>query len=98
MGKVEKIPGGKIVYDWDVFDEIRQATNDLCEDMAKKIVAQAEAYPTPGRNKHYSYKMAANDGATIFPVSAGPGKKKTHAENSNAKHNTLAKLLGQVSL
>lgn len=91
MSKTDRIPGGKIVYDYDAFQAVREMANKFTEEVARDVAEKAANYPQPAPRKSYGYSMAPVDGARVFPSSP-------HAANSNAKHETLAKLIGEVNL
>ena len=76
-----------IVYDWDAFQQVRDSSQDLIEDYAEQLVGRADAFPSPAVSKRYSWSRRDWGGVFVFPVTP-------HAANSNAKHNTLVKLMG----
>lgn len=87
-GNIDRIPGGTIVYDWGAFSSVRKAGQDLAMEKAKEIAAAASAYPQPAPSKKYVAKAGPNIAAVVYPATR-------HARRSNAKHNTLVKLLGE---
>lgn len=77
----------EIVYDWSAFQEIRDSADEIVEDYAEQLVGRANAYPSPAPTKRYAWSRADQGGVFVYPDTP-------HAANSNAKHNTLVKLMG----
>lgn len=79
--------GSEIVYDWSAFQEVRNSSSDLVAEAAGKLVGRANSYPSPAPTKRYGWQFHGEDAAVVFPDTM-------HAANSNAKHNTLVKVMG----
>ena len=90
--------GGQARFNWGAFDEIRKSPEmqALLEGIAEGIAEEARMYPEhsePGyiNSKKYGHEVKVLDSTTsaiVFPASP-------HAANSNAKHNTLVKIIGK---
>ena len=90
--------GGKARFNWSGFDEIRKSPEmqALLEGIAEGIAEEAGMYPEHSgtgyiNRKKYGHEVKVLDSTTsaiVFPDSP-------HAANSNAKHNTLVKIIGK---
>lgn len=80
-------PGGKIVFDWSEFAQVRKLGQEEAMKAAKELAVKADNYPQSGPRKQYRARKGAHISAIVEPATP-------HARNSNAKHNTLVKLLG----
>ncbi|STC97554.1 hypothetical protein [Corynebacterium renale] len=79
--------GGKIVFDWSEFAKVRKLGQKEALKIAEDLAHKADNYPQPGPRKRYRARKGKNISALVEPATP-------HARNSNAKHNTLVKLLG----
>lgn len=79
-------PNAKIVFDWEAFSQLRKQGQKLALEEAEDIAAEASNYPTPAPTRHYAAIKGPNIAAVVSPSSL-------HAKRSNAKHNTLVKML-----
>lgn len=87
-GKVVDLGGGsKVVFDWSEFSQVRKLGQQEAMKIAKELAAKADNYPQSGPRKKYRARKGAHISAIVEPATP-------HAWNSNAKHNTLVKLLG----
>lgn len=97
-GRKASWDGGEAVFDWDAFDQIRRSPElvKLLEQIGEGIASEAEQYPEhseagyENRKKYVSDVQVGEHTTTGIVAPASP-----HAANSNAKHNTLVKLLGK---
>lgn len=97
-GRKAKWDGGEATFNWKAFDEIRRSPEmrTLLEKIGDDIVDEAENYPPHSggdyeNRKKYGSSVEVGDHTTtalVFPMSP-------HAANSNAKHNTLIKMIGR---
>lgn len=83
-------PSARVVFDWDAFNELRKQAQEIAIDQAEDLAQAASSYPKPAATKKYEAKKGPNIAAVVVPAT-------THARRSNAKHNTLVKLLGERS-
>lgn len=96
MSRRRKFSWGTVEFDWDGFSEVRKSPEmrELMEELLEGVAEEAEQYPPGGSSpnrKAYGWdvrEMDATLNGIVFPASP-------HAANSNAKHNTLVKLLGK---
>lgn len=78
------------VFDWNAFDVIRNAHIPLVLEAAEKLARQAEQYPAPDPVSPRTYNVFHGE----HRVLVFPSGRRTH--RSNAKHNTLIKVLKQM--
>ena len=97
-GRKASWDGGEATFDWKAFDKIRRSPElvKLLEQIGEGIASEAEQYPEhsepdyDNRKKYVSKVEAGKHTTTGIVAPASP-----HAANSNAKHNTLVKLIGR---
>ena len=92
-GANQKMQWGNVRFYYDAFDDIRTSpeVQALVAQIAEEIADEATNYPQPAPLKKYRSKVQVGEHTTTGIVApASP-----HAANSNAKHNTLVKLIGR---
>lgn len=92
-GSTKKTSWGRMRFEYDGFDELRTSDGmkSVIEKVSDEVVNEADNYPQPGQRKKYDSSVKVLDGT----ISAVISPATPHAANSNAKHNTLVKLLGR---
>ena len=81
----------KIVFDWGQFSALRRMGQTIAIQEAEALARRAESYPAPSEWRAEPKKYSVKRGRWI---SASVAPQTKHAAYSNAKHNTLVKLLG----
>lgn len=95
MARSTNIPGGMIVWNDAGFQAILKSDQivDVIEVKAQEMVDAANEVGGAKETKRYGYKIGVTDRARGIVFTAS-----RDAKNSNAKHNTLIKVMGGVSL
>lgn len=78
-----------IEFDWNQFSVLRKEGQKLAVAAGEVIRSRADNYPQAASTKRYRVRKGANISAIVEPATP-------HAKNSNAKHNTLLKILGSM--
>lgn len=90
MKSVVQLGGNSsIEFDWTQFSNIRKDGQKIAVAAAEVIRDRADNYPQPSPRKRYRVRKGAHISAIVEPATP-------HAKNSNAKHNTLLKIMGSM--